>query len=53
LRSTQQSRPPAPEKPAVVSPEVKGLATQTGKATGEITRHIVSIEQTSRDLFKP
>ena len=27
--------------------EVKGLATQTGKATGEITRHIVSIEQTT------
>jgi methyl-accepting chemotaxis protein len=32
---------------AVVAQEVKGLATQTGKATGEITRHIVSIEQTT------
>jgi methyl-accepting chemotaxis protein len=35
----------------VVSPwwprEVKGLATQTGKATEEITRHIASIEQTT------
>src|SRR5215813_6617252 len=27
---------------AVVAHEVKGLATQTGKATEEITRHIVS-----------
>jgi methyl-accepting chemotaxis protein len=32
---------------AVVAQEVKGLATQTGKATEEITRHIVSIEQTT------
>src|SRR5215831_5802350 len=32
---------------AVVAQEVKGLATQTGKATGEITRHIASIEQTT------
>jgi methyl-accepting chemotaxis protein len=32
---------------AVVAQEVKGLATQTAKATGEITRHIVSIEQTT------
>ena len=32
---------------AVVAAEVKGLATQTGKATDEITRHIVSIEQTT------
>jgi len=32
---------------AVVAAEVKGLATQTGKATEEITRHIVSIEQTT------
>ena len=33
---------------AVVAQEVKGLATQTGKATEEITRHIVSIEQTTQ-----
>lgn len=32
---------------AVVAQEVKGLATQTDKATEEITRHIVSIEQTT------
>jgi methyl-accepting chemotaxis protein len=32
---------------AVVAQEVKGLATQTGKATEEITRHIASIEQTT------
>jgi len=32
---------------AVVAQEVKGLATQTRKATGEITRHIASIEQTT------
>jgi len=32
---------------AVVAQEVKGLATQTAKATEEITRHIVSIEQTT------
>ena len=32
---------------AVVAQEVKGLATQTGKATEEITRHIGSIEQTT------
>jgi methyl-accepting chemotaxis protein len=32
---------------AVVAQEVKGLATQTGKATEEITRHIVSTEQTT------
>ena len=32
---------------AVVAHEVIGLATQTGKATEEITRHIVSIEQTA------
>lgn len=32
---------------AVVAQEVKGLAPQTGKATEEITRHIVSIEQTT------
>ncbi|HEY8273933.1 MAG TPA: methyl-accepting chemotaxis protein [Pseudolabrys sp.] len=32
---------------AVVAQEVKGLAGQTAKATEEITRHIVSIEQTT------
>jgi len=32
---------------AVVAQEVKGLAAQTGKATEEITRQIVSIEQTT------
>ena len=32
---------------AVVAQEVKGLASQTAKATEEITRHIVSIEQTT------
>ncbi|MGC1316609.1 MAG: methyl-accepting chemotaxis protein [Pseudolabrys sp.] len=32
---------------AVVAQEVKGLAPQTGKATEEITRHIVSIEHTT------
>ena len=32
---------------AVVAQEVKGLATQTARATEEITRHIVSIEQTT------
>jgi methyl-accepting chemotaxis protein len=32
---------------AIVAQEVKGLATQTAKATEEITRHIVSIEQTT------
>ena len=32
---------------AVVAQEVKGLAGQTAKATDEITRHIVSIEQTT------
>jgi methyl-accepting chemotaxis protein len=30
-----------------VAQEVKGLATQTKKATEEISRHIVSIEQTT------
>jgi methyl-accepting chemotaxis protein len=33
---------------AVVAQEVKGLASQTAKATEEITRHIVSIEQTTQ-----
>jgi methyl-accepting chemotaxis protein len=33
---------------AIVAQEVKGLATQTAKATEEITRHIVSIEQTTQ-----
>ena len=33
---------------AVVAQEVKGLASQTGKATEEITRHIGSIEQTTQ-----
>jgi methyl-accepting chemotaxis protein len=32
---------------AVVAQEVKGLASQTAKATEEITRHIISIEQTT------
>ena len=32
---------------AVVAQEVKGLAGQTAKATEEITRHIVSIEETT------
>jgi methyl-accepting chemotaxis protein len=32
---------------AVVAQEVKGLATQTGKATEEITRQILSIEETT------
>jgi methyl-accepting chemotaxis protein len=32
---------------AVVAQEAKGLATQTGKATEEFTRHIASIEQTN------
>lgn len=32
---------------AVVAQEVKGLAGQTAKATEEITRHILSIEQTT------
>lgn len=32
---------------AVVAQEVKGLASQTAKATEEITRHIMSIEQTT------
>lgn len=32
---------------AVVAQEVKGLASQTAKATEEITRHILSIEQTT------
>ena len=32
---------------AVVAQEVKGLASQTAKATEEITRHIQSIEQTT------
>ncbi len=37
---------------AVVAQEVKGLAAQTGKATEEITRQILSIEETTSHCVK-